>query len=726
MLRTAMIQDYSVSVSTGTDKFASSVVAGFFRQGGVVNNSDFNRVSVRANSSWKISPQLKVSFNVAPTFNFENRPSTDGAFSGGGGLLANARLTSPILAYEDKDGNMPVAVTTPGITSFETPNWIRSAKDITNKRENNRLLSNAALEYEPVRNLVLKTSINADLGQTFHHYFQPSTAGRAFRAAPNAINANLLEANNRYHSWLSENTATYSGQIGQHEFELLGGYTAQQFRSNYSAISGYNYPDDRVQTINAALVKNNPTMDIQQWSMLSYLARVNYGYKGRYLFGASIRRDGSSRFGANNKWGNFPSFSLGWIVSDEKFMQKQEWLSLLKIRGSYGIIGNNNIGNYTHYNTVSTTANSVFGNTTVSGSAVTGLGNDNLGWEKTAQLDMGVDISFLNNRINFTYDYYNKITSDLLYSLQIPRESGFSNIMGNVGKLKFWGHEFSVNSHNLVGTFNWNTNFNISFSDNRVLELSGLSDELFAYANFISTISRVGGRIGQFYGLVQEGVFVNQADFDSSPKAVDSQVGTIKFKDVNGDKEITFGDGDANGDKTEIGNPFPKFIFGLTNSFSYRNFDLSVITTGSYGNKIAVPTEQATTNLDGPFNVLKEIKDRWRSPENPGAGKYGKTTSATNRERDVFHSRYVNDGSHLTIKNITLGYTLPAGLIKNIDNFRIYASIQQAFVFTKYKYGNPEVGVDFDGNALSSLLQGIDFSTYPVPRTFTLGLNITF
>ncbi|MDR1601794.1 MAG: TonB-dependent receptor [Tannerella sp.] len=726
MLRTAMIQDYSVSVSTGTDRFAGSVVAGFFRQDGVVTNSNFNRVSIRANSFYRISPQLKVSFNIAPTFNFEDRPSTDGAFFSGGGLLANALLTPPIVAYEDEDGEMPVAVTTPGITSFETPNWIRSAKEITNKRENNRLLSNASLEYEPVRNLVLKTSINIDLAQTFHHYFQPSTAGREFAAAPSALRANLQEANNRYHSWLSENTITYSGQIGKHEFDLLGGYTAQQFRSDYSAISGYNYPDDRIQTINAALVKNNPTMDVQQWSMLSYLARINYSYKGRYLFGASIRRDGSSRFGANNKWGNFPSFSAGWIASDEKFLEKPEWLSLLKIRGSYGIIGNNNIGNYTYYNTVNTTANSVFGSTTVSGSAVTGLGNDNLGWEKTTQLDIGIDISFLNNRINFTYDYYNKRTSDLLYSLQIPRESGFSNIMGNVGKLKFWGHEFSVNSHNLVGTFNWNTNFNISFSDNRVLELSGLSDVLYANSDFVSTITRVGGRIGQFYGLIQEGVYVNQADFDGSPKAVDSQVGVIKFKDVNKDGDITFGNGDAYGDKTEIGNPFPKFTFGLTNSFSYRDFDLSIICTGSYGNKIATPTEQATANLDGPFNVLKEVKDRWRSPENPGAGLYGKTTGSTNRERDVFHSRFVKDGSHLTVKNITLGYTLPAALIRGIDNLRIYASVQQAYVFTKYKYANPEVGVDFSGNAPGSLLQGIDYSTYPVPRTFTLGLNITF
>lgn len=722
MLRTAMIQDYSVSIGGGNDKFTSSVVIGYFNQEGVVLNSDYNRISIRANSSFQITPKVKASFNVAPTFSFEDRPSTDGAFFSGGGLLANAELTPPILAYKDKDGNLPITVTTPGITSFETPNWIRSAQEITNTRKNNRLLSNAALEYEPIKNLKLNTSINVDLGQTFHHYFQPSTAGRAFAAAPSTINANLLEATNRYYSWLSENTIFYSKQIGDHEFDVLAGYTSQKFRSDYNRISGYNYPDDRVQTIDAALVKNNPTMDIQQWSMLSYLTRLNYSFKGKYLLGASLRRDGSSRFGPNNKWGNFPSFSAGWIVSDEAFMEKVEWLTLLKLRGSYGIIGNNNIGNYTHFNTVSATSNSIFGNTTASGSAVTNLGNENLGWEKTSQLDLGVDISILGNRINFTYDYYRKITSDLLYSLPVPRESGFSNLMGNVGKLKFWGHELSISSRNLVGPFKWNTNFNISFSDNRVLKLSGLSDQLFAYSGIVTTITKVGGRIGQFYGPIQEGVYVDQADYDNSPKAVDSQVGTIKFKDINDDKEITIVDVD--GDKTEIGNPLPKFTFGISNDFSYKNFDLSIVAVGSYGNKIATPVEEGTTNLDGVFNVLKEVKDRWRSPENPGAGKYGKTTGSTVRDRQ-FHSRFVKNGSHLTIKNITLGYTLPDNLVKKISSIRVYASVQQAFVFSKYKYANPEVGVDFDGNSPSSLLQGIDYSTYPIPRTFTFGLNIT-
>ena len=720
MLRTAMIGDYSVSVNASKGDFTSSVVLGYFRQEGVVNNSSYNRFTARANNEYKFNDKFKIAFNIAPSFSFDDAPPADGFFGSGGGLLDNARLTPPILSWKDADGSLPVTVTTPGVTSFETPNWIRSAKDITNKSQWNRLLTNGYLEYEPIKDLKLKTSISVDLGNSNTHYFQPSTAGRAFAAAPSKINAYLADKTFRYWSWLSENTVSYAKQFGDHSFDILGGYTVQQYRSDYSEITGSNFPDDRIQTINMALVKNNPSMDIQEWSMISYLARLNYDYKGRYLLNASIRRDGSSRFGRNNKWGNFPSVSLGWVASEEEFMQKIEPISFLKIRGSYGLVGNNNIGNYIHYNVVSS-ANTVFGDTSSSGTAVTQLGNDNLGWETTKQLDLGVDFGFLNNRINFTYDYYDKRTTELLYNLPIPQESGFSSFTGNVGKLKFWGHEFSLDTKNLVGEFKWNTNFNIAFSDNKVLALSGGSNQIVAYAERVSTITKVGGRIGQFYGPIQLGVYVDQNDFDRSPKMVDSRVGTIKFKDINGDNVITLTDVD--GDKTEIGNPFPKFVFGFTNNFSYKNFDLSIVTSGTYGNKVWA-NEEGITNLDGVFNVLKAVKDRWRSPENPGAGLYGKSTGATEPDRSN-HSRSVYNGSHLTINNVTLGYNIPCATIKGISNLRVYGSIQNLYTFTKYPYGNPEAGVDQNGNSPSALLQGIDFSTYPVPRTFTLGISLT-
>ncbi|MEO5564508.1 MAG: SusC/RagA family TonB-linked outer membrane protein, partial [Chitinophagaceae bacterium] len=704
------------------DRFMASVVAGYFTQEGVLLNSTYRRFSLRANSLFKVTDNIRVGFNVAPSYVVDNTPATDGIFFGGGGLINNALLTPPILAYRNADGSYPVTVTTPGVTAFPTPNWVRSIRDIRNRGNVNRLLSNAFIEYEPIKRLIIKSTINVDLGQSLSSSFQPSTASRAFASTPSPLSANLNQSNNRYYSWLSENTADYKRQIGDHGFDVLGGYTVQRFRSDNSTISGSNYPDDRIQTIAAALVKNNPTSGIQEWSLISYLARLDYNYKGKYLLTASIRRDGSSRFGADNKWGNFPSVSAGWIISDETFMNKYNWLSFLKLRASYGVTGNNNIGNYTQYATVSSAVNVPFGSTTASGVAVTNLGNSLLGWENTRQLDIGIDFGILKGRVNVTYDYYTKKTSNLLFSLAVPRESGFSTFTGNVGEVKFWGHEVAVNSSNLIGAFKWNTNFNIAFSDNKVLALSGLSDKLFTGNGTARTITRVGGRIGQFWGLIQQGVYVDQADFNTSPKHINSQVGTIKFQDLNKDGVIKYGDDE--GDRTVIGNPFPKFIYGITNNFEYKGFDLSIVATGSYGNDIARMMDEGTANLDGVFNVLKEVKDRWRSPQNPGAGKYGKTTGSTADDRAQLHTRFIQDGSYLAIKNITLGYNLPVKSIKAFSNVRVFASIQQAFVFTKYDGVNPEISTDLDGNLPSSLLQGLDFSAYPVPRTFTFGVNV--
>lgn len=722
MLLSASINDYSVSLSASKDKFKGAVTAGYFKQEGVLLNSDYQRFSVRANTLFTISDQVRVGFNVAPMTKISNSPASDGLFFGSGGLIYNALLTPPILNYKNPDGSLPVAVTTPGVTAFPTPNWVRSIQDIENKTRSNILLSNAYLEVEPVKHLILKSSINVDLGQELAFSFQPSTASRAFASAPSALSANLFNQNFQYYSWLSENTLAYSKQIKDHAFDVLGGYTVQRYRSDAMAISGSNYPDDRIRTIAGALVKNNPTNDIQEWSLISYLARMNYNFKGKYLLGASIRRDGSSRFGANNKWGNFPSVSAGWIVSDEAFATNVKWLSFLKLRASYGITGNNDIRNYTQYPIVSSAVNAAFGNTTASGIAVTNLGNEELGWENTKQLDAGIDLGILNNRISLTYDYYSNKTSNLLYSLAVPRESGFRTFTGNVGEIKFWGHEIGVATNNLVGNFKWNTNFNIAFSDNKVLALSNLTDTIFGGSGLARTMTRVGGRIGQFWGMIQDGVYVGQTDFNRSAKNVNSQVGTIKFRDLNNDGVIKYGD--LEGDRAIIGNPFPKFIFGITNSFSYKAFDLSVVASGSYGNDIARLTDQGTANLDGVFNVLKEVKDRWRSPSNPGSGKYGKTTASTGDDRDQFHSRFIQDGSYLTIKNITLGYNVPVKSMKVFSNARVYASVQQAFVFTKYKGANPEVSTDSNGNTAGSLAQGLDFSSYPIPRTFTVGINV--
>jgi TonB-linked SusC/RagA family outer membrane protein len=733
MLRTAPIQSYNISWTNQNEKSSVAIVGGFFNQEGVMINSNFKRYSLRANSSFQVTDDLSVGISIAPTFSVDNVPSSDGAFYATnidaavpGGLINNSLLAWPIIPYKNSDGTLPLTAWIPGLSAFPSPNWIRSANEITNETETTRILANAYLQYVPVESLTLKTTISGDLGHTNFLNFSPSTASATFASLPPTI-ATSIRRNDKYYSWLNENTATYSKSFGNHNIELLGGFSFQKFEGNNSQLYLSNFPDDRIRTIQSALNidRAQSFSNINEWSLISYFSRLNYNYMGKYIASLAMRRDGSSRFGSENLWGTFPSASVGWVFSDESFLEGSDVVSFGKLRASFGVIGNNNIGNYTQYAQVDNSLNAVFGNSIESGAAVVTLGNENLGWERTRQFDIGVDLRFLNDRLEFTYDYYKKNTTDLLYNVAVPQESGFTDFNDNVGEIEFWGHEFSLVSRNFTGDFNWTTNLNLAFNRNEVVALAEGVDRLFGGFGAYVTITRPGEPLGQFWGLIHDGVYDNQAEFDASPKAAESQVGTVKFRDVNGDGQITFG-GD-NDDRTVIGNPFPDYIFGITNDFSYKNFDASVVISGSIGNDIAVTSDQGTTNLDGVFNVLREVENRWRSPENPGDGRYGKTTAATFMERDWFNSRFIQDGSHLTVKNITLGYSFPLNADSLLKRARLYTSIQQALVFTKYKGSNPEISTSQGGGeGGATLAQGFDWASYPVPRTFTVGLNVSF
>ena len=740
MLRSAPIQNYSVSLTSSNEKASTSAVLGYFNQDGVLKNSGFERFSLRINTEFRIGEKVKFGFNAAPLFSNANTPSTDGAFyatnqnaSIPGGLLYNALLTWPILPYQNPDGSLPLTSYIPGVSAFPAPNWYRTLTEVTNETKTTRLISNAFLEFELVKGLSFKTSINVDLGNSRFVNFKPTTTSEGFAAPPPPNLSTSIRNNSNYYSWLNENILTYNTEFGDHKINILGGFTAQRYRMDFSQIRLTDFSDDRIETIQSAAnidraqVAGVPQTrdDIQEWSLLSYLARVNYSFKGKYHLSVSVRRDGSSRFGSDNKWGTFPAVSAAWNVSDEEFMSNLAPVSTLKVRASYGTVGNNNIGNYTQYATVSTTTNAIFGSTLAPGASRTALGNTSLGWETTKSVDVGLDLGLFDERISLVYDFYQKNTTNLLYSLAVPQESGYANFNGNIGELKFWGHEFTLSTRNTVGKVKWRTDFNISFNDNEVVALSDGVNRIYGGQNGYATLTQVGHRVGQFWGLIQDGVYVNQADFDSSPKAAASQVGTVKFRDINGDGVITYG-GD-NDDRTYIGNPFPTTVFGLTNNVTFNNFDLTVVLSGTDGNSLAVMTDQGATNLDGVFNVLREVKDRWRSAENPGSGKYGKTTSATGNERDWLHSRFISDGANITIRNITLGYNVP---VKKtfINNVRLYTSVQNLYRFTNYRGPNPEVNAATGGDqsAVNATNMGFDWATFPVPVTYTFGLNASF
>ena len=726
LLRTAPMHNYNLTVTSNKDGFRAAVVAGFFNQEGVVLNSDYRRYSLRTNVDFELSDKVKIGFNAAPAYIIDNTPRTDG--DRGTGILFNALHTWPIMPIYDDNGELTIQNNLPGSTGniFNYANWVRSAQEITNRTKNLNLLSNAYLEYKPIKDLVIKTSMNAEFYQSEYFYFSPSTATSGINITLPTTSQSVIETVDDF-SWLNENTVTYSKDVGEHSFELLGGFTFQQFRRDRNRIQADTFSDDRLPIVQGALNINRggTYSGVQEYSLVSFLSRLTYNYKGKYLLTAAVRSDGSSRFGNENRWGTFPSVSLGWIASDEKFLENASAISLLKLRGSYGVTGNNNIGNYTQYALINNTVNAVFNGVTAPGSAVTSLANPNLGWETTKQFDTGLDLSLFDNRISFVYDYYTKNTTNLLYNVQVPQESGFTNFSDNIGEIHFWGHEFGLNTINTTGKFKWKTNANISFNRNEVVALADGIDRV--YGDF--HITQVGKPFGQFYGHIADGVYMNQQDLDSSPQVPGrSTVGSIKLVDVNGDGIITNGGDDD--DRAIMGNPFPDFTYGITNTIEYGNFDFSILGTGSQGNEVLVRHIYSTANLDGVFNLLKDVKYRFRSVDNPGRGFYGTTVgggNVTGIERDWVNSRFVANASYFNIRNITLGYTIP-GLEQYFKSARLYASVQNVYIFTKYWGGpNPEISTQPDGNGDGgNLSQGVDYSGYPIPRIFSIGLNLNF
>lgn len=730
MLRTAPQSIYSLSVSGGSEKFRASVVAGLQKQDGVVLGSDFQQVTLRANMAFNPSDKVEIGVNVAPSWVIRNDPAADG--TRGTGILFNALHTWPIMPIYNPDGTRTEFNRFPADTGniFAYANWLNSAERIKDEDRDLNLLSNAYIDWKPIEGLSIRSSLNAEFYQRNTTFFSPTNATNAINRPIPTNNIGVWDNRNQF-NWANENTATYTGSIGDHNFSILGGFMYYKFRTDRTQIRATDFPDDRLPFIQTAVNidrRGDQTFDeIQENTLVSALSRLTYSYKGKYLLTAAVRSDGSSRFGSENRWGTFPSVSAGWVASDEKFLENAEAISLLKLRGSWGVTGNHNIGNYTQYALVDNNVPAVFGDTFAPGAAVNSLSNPNLGWETTEQFDVGLDLSLFNDRVSFIYDYYTKNTTNLLFEIDVPRESGFEDFSDNIGELRFWGHEFSLNTVNTTGKFKWTTSANISFNRNEVIALADGIDQVFGPGGW--HITQVGQPFAQFYGHVSDGNYLNQADLDSSPQVPGrSTVGSIKLLDLNGDGVIT--NGGLDDDRAITGNPFPDFTYGITNRITYGNWDFSVIGTGSQGNELLVRHLFSTTNLDGVFNLLKDVEGRFRSVDNPGDGFYGTTVGGgrvTGIERDWINDRFVADASFFNIRNITLGYTLP-GLEKYFKSARIYGSIQNVHIFTKYWGGpNPEISVQNNGQGDGgNLAPGVDISGYPVPRIVNIGVNLNF
>lgn len=715
LTREAPTQNYSISVSANKDNFSSAIILGYFRQEGVMYNSNFERYSARANNDYQINDRIKLGLNIAPTFQVKNNQNTDGGWQ----ILSAGFLADPTVGPYDENGDLRLSLNSPGM--FPQPNWLRVLKEKTSRTKDFTLLSNAFAEVDIWKGLKYKFQVGIDLGAQNYRDFTPSTAGGAMFTAPPQKASGQYNTNFRY-SWTVENMLTYSRTFGEHNIDALLGYSAQKYTNEYNQLTATDFPSDDIPWMNAGATKNGNN-NMEQWSLASLIARANYSFKNRYLLQATFRRDGCSRFGPGSKYANFPSVSAGWIASDEAFMEPiSDVMNYLKFRASYGLTGNYNIGNYRYIAAVYT-YDYILGGALAPGKALGNLGNNSLTWEETKQLDLGIDFGFLNDRIYVMYDYYKKTVDGLLYQIDIPRASGFSYIYSNIGNYKSWGHEITVQSRNLVDEFKWTTNLNIAFNRNKITKLGTNNTPVGGYNNQ-EDFNRlaVGEPIGIFMGYVYDGVYMTQEEFNTQPKHASSEVGTVRMKDVSGPNGLPDGVIDNN-DRVKIGDPNPDFIYGITNEFSWKGFDLSVLISGQVGGDILDSNYEHTLNIDGCFNVRKSVANRWRSIENPGDGAVPRTKAGTTELFRFNNSSWVYDASYLSIKNITLGYTIPIKPSQYLSKLRVYFSAQQLATFTKYPGMNPEIAMN-ENMGWSGL--GVDRTTYPVPRTFSIGCNVSF
>ncbi|WP_171025604.1 SusC/RagA family TonB-linked outer membrane protein [Hymenobacter jeollabukensis] len=750
IFRTGVQQQYQLSASGGTEKNRFYMSGGYFKQTGTLKGSGFERFSLRANYDAQLSNKLKLGLSLAPNFTRTDVVPTSGSYNGGNisgggpggetGAITAALIMPPIVPTRLANGDYAGlrTATRGGITNPGDLLSPLAPLDLYQDRSNVvRALGIGFLDYELLKGLNLRTNFGAELVNNRRNIYVPATLGTAGNQGANLStpvlnNVDARQINGTNMNWVWENTATYNRTFGQdHRLTVLAGYAAQYNSFEGSTVLGQTgtYGTAEIEYPTAAGQAFGSNLSKTENALTSVFGRVDYTFKERYILTAALRRDGSSRFGPDNRYATFPSVALAWRVAEESFIKQFPTISELKLRASYGVTGNNNIGDY-GYNSYQEAANYVLGagtGTRLYGYAPNGVSQRNLGWETNTQVDAGFDLGLFRDRIYLTVAAYQRNTTDLLLNRNIPAVLGFSSrALANVGEVRNRGLEFQLNTANIVsGNFTWSTAANLTFNRNEVLSLAGQNEQITfdAVFGYTSSIRVVPGQpLGVFYGYQQEGIYRDQADIDSSPKWTASNTvvkpGDFKFKDVNGDGKIDTRDIGV------IGNPFPNFTYGLQNTFGYKAFSLAVTLQGSQGNDILYGGDRYTFNAPGGTNARQAMTKRWRSPEDPGDGKTPLATTAGSL-RTQFNSYFIHDASFLRIRNVTLRYNVPTTLAQKakLQSASVYTSIQNLYTFTKYFGYNPEA--NNYGNSTTPTY-GVDQGSYPMARTLTVGLQLGF
>jgi len=710
--------DLNLSLSSGKGPIRSLLSIGYYKEEGVLKYTNYDRLSVRSNLEGNINKWITVGANINGSYSKSRLADTDGRNS----IVGSSLIMDPREPMYNEDGSLrPYIGGLDGVFGF--PNPVFALREISRNRNIADILSNGYLELNLLKGLKFRSSVNVRLKYENNKLFVPSTIGvslgSGLSGAPPRI-ASASENTDQLINFSTDQLLTYQADLGSdHQMDLLAGISTQQETVKGLAGSGNTFPDDLVPYLGAAIIRASNSYQYD-WTMLAYLARLNYGYKDRYIFSASMRREGSSRFGQNSKFGNFPAVSVGWRLSEESFMPKPNWMTDLKFRGSWGVTGNNDIGNYRHL-AFMRTENYILENSIAPGKVVESFANADLKWEKSNQLDIGMDLSMFNNQLIITAEWYKKTTRDMLFNVPVPSVSGFTSVWTNLGKVQNKGVELAADYRLKIGPVNLKTNANITFNRSEILQLRGddatpiWSGGMYGGYN----VQKIGRPIGMIYGYKKLGIFNTFDEIDAAPLQDGAIPGSMKFLDADGNGEVTY----DTQDMVEIGNPNPDFTWAWTVMADYKNFDLSIQFTGAENYQIYRNIESSTMNMDGVFNVLDKAKDRWRSPENPGSNpsdqhsqggtdfwKWGRESS----------ERYVYDASHVWLKNITIGYTLQSRS-QVFKNARIFLSATNLFLITKYPGNNPEANQQ---NGTTEL--GYDDESYPIPRTLAAGLRLNF
>ncbi len=697
VFRSAQTQNYHASVRGGNEKTSFYLSGSWMDQEGVVINNDLKRYSFKANIDHKISKIFKAGTSLS--FNrTTSRPVDENSIQG---PSISALTGAPVMDVYNDDGTLSIH---PFIQDIESPVGIVLRHD--NVWLNYRFNGNAYVEANIIEGLKVRSMFGFERrNEGRDQWLDPYTSrwGRL-------LGGQAIMENHSRDYWILENTINYNRTFGKHDMKLMGGFVASRMEGKGMNIEGRTFGSSAVKIVTAAATRDG-TSYITKRSNIGIIGRLNYDYDDKYLVTANIRADASSVFSnTNNVWGYFPSVSVGWRLSQEEFLPDNDFFDDLKIRAGWGEVGNDQIGNYASYGTVSVNAPYTSGGAVVPGTWPTSIENKNLKWEVTQQTDIGIDMTMFDSRLRITSDYYIKKTKDMLLDRPIPASVGIpsNTATKNIGEMENKGFEFQVNSSNLVGEFEWDTDFNIYFNKSKVISLDDGTirvGDITQRGNV--AIAQEGEPLGLFQGFIFDGV--------------DPQTGMAKYRDLDDSGDL------SEGDRTIIGDANPDFSFGLTNRFSYKNFSLNVFIHGVQGNDIFNATRIGTEGLEDEYNQLATVSDRWKTP-----GQVTDIPKATygDDHNSLLSSRFVEDGSFIRLKSVTLSYDFSKRFCRklNLSNLRAYVTGENLLTLTDYSGYDPEVS-QFSrerDNTLINIAPGVDYDTYPQSRIILVGLNITF